>query len=86
MPLKLLLHLIDLIIEVCHFLTLSQVCKGAQDIGTWQKILEMTGLIAVATNCMLIGFAYQALTSVIAKHYDTNVSMIVFVVVVILEV
>jgi uncharacterized membrane protein YdbT with pleckstrin-like domain len=46
----------------------------------------MTGLIAVATNCMLIGFSYQALTDVISKHYDSNISMIVFVVVVILEV
>jgi len=31
--------------------------RGAQDIGTWYYILEVIGMIAVVTNCLLIGYA-----------------------------
>jgi len=36
--------------------------RGAQDIGTWYFILEVTGIIAVITNCLLIGFSYSTIS------------------------
>ena len=30
--------------------------NGAEDIGTWQSILESMSVLAVMSNCMLIAF------------------------------
>jgi len=35
--------------------------KGAQNIGTWYYILEIIGVIAVFTNCALIGLTFEEL-------------------------
>jgi len=37
--------------------------RGAQDIGTWYLILEVLGVVAVITNCLLIGFSYPTVSS-----------------------
>jgi len=35
--------------------------QGAQDIGTWYKILNILGFVAVLTNCLLISITSQSL-------------------------
>jgi len=40
--------------------------KGAANIGNWYGVLEVLGLIAVITNCLLIGFSFDA----ISKSFD----------------
>jgi len=35
--------------------------QGAQDIGTWYKILNIIGFVAVLTNCLLISITSPAL-------------------------
>ena len=35
--------------------------KESQGIGTWYVILEVLGVIAVVTNCLLICFSYSTL-------------------------
>lgn len=35
--------------------------RGSQGIGTWYVILEVLGVIAVTTNCLLITFSYSTL-------------------------
>jgi len=34
--------------------------RGAQDIGVWYTLLDLTGFAAVITNCLLIGFSYTS--------------------------
>ncbi len=54
--------------------------RGAQDIGTWLYILEVLGVIAVITNCLLIGFSYGAI------HNLVNDNFYVLIIIVVLEV
>jgi hypothetical protein len=35
--------------------------RGAQDIGSWYKILDFMGIVSVITNCLLIGFSYKSI-------------------------
>jgi len=35
--------------------------KGATDIGIWYEILETFGILAVITNCLLVGFTFDAI-------------------------
>ncbi len=58
--------------------------RGAEDIGTWFKILEALGVAAVITNCLLIGFSYDT----ISDFFDgeENQAFKTFAVIVILEV
>jgi len=39
--------------------------QGAQNIGTWFQILEVLGVLAVITNCLLIGFSFNSVYGVI---------------------
>lgn len=43
--------------------------KGAESIGAWFPILEILGIVAVGTNCMLIGFQFSALSDLL--DYNT---------------
>jgi len=36
--------------------------SGAADIGIWFDILEVLGILAVITNCLLIGFSFNAIS------------------------
>lgn len=42
--------------------------KGAKSIGTWFDILEVLGVAAVITNCLLIGFTF----AVVPKIFNFN--------------
>jgi len=39
--------------------------QGAMNIGTWYQILEVLGVFAVVTNCLLIGFSFNSVYGVI---------------------
>jgi hypothetical protein len=54
--------------------------RGAQGIGVWYVIFEFLGILAVLTNCMLIGFAYGTIF-----HFIENAG-IVFMIVILMEV
>ncbi len=36
--------------------------KGASDIGVWYDVLEIVGVLAVITNCLLVGFSFDAIS------------------------
>jgi len=36
--------------------------KGAATIGVWYDVLEVLGILAVLTNCLLIGFSFDAIS------------------------
>jgi len=36
--------------------------KGASDIGVWYTVLEILGVLAVVTNCLLVGFSFNAIS------------------------
>jgi len=36
--------------------------KGASDIGVWYTVLEILGILAVITNCLLVGFSFDAIS------------------------
>jgi len=42
--------------------------KGAKNIGTWFQILEILGVIAVMTNCLLIGFTFARVPAIFSKN------------------
>ena len=35
--------------------------RGATGISNWYAVLEILGILAVITNCLLIGFSFEAL-------------------------
>jgi hypothetical protein len=41
--------------------------QGAQNIGTWFQILEVLGVFAVITNCLLIGFSFNSVYGVVLQ-------------------
>jgi len=44
--------------------------KGAQNIGTWFQILEVLGVIAVLTNCALIGLGFEVILDLVYTNPD----------------
>jgi len=55
------------------------IYSGCDDIGGWYSILEILGVIAVITNCLLIAFSFPTLYKIFNNTYTP------FLVVVILE-
>jgi len=53
--------------------------RGAVDIGIWYDILEAFGIIAVITNCLLVGFTFSA----IPELFDSPLTRAFFTLVVI---
>jgi len=47
--------------------------KGASNIGTWYYILEFLGIVAVITNCSLIGLSFAALYDAIGVGHEFQV-------------
>jgi len=43
--------------------------SGAQSIGTWFAILELLGVLAVVTNCLLIGFSFAPINKLLSEDY-----------------
>jgi hypothetical protein len=43
--------------------------SGAQSIGTWYSILELLGIFAVVTNCLLIGFSFAPINTLLSEDY-----------------
>jgi len=54
--------------------------SGAQSIGTWYGILELLGVFAVITNCLLIGFSFAPINTLLSEDYFH-----VFAVIVVME-
>jgi len=71
-PLAPLMAVVNNIIEIRTdaFKLLSSTKRpdylGASDIGVWYDVLEVLGILAVITNCLLIGFSFNA----ISKNFD----------------
>ena len=42
--------------------------RGADNIGTWYFILEVLGVIAVVTNCALIGLTFPSLNELLGGN------------------
>jgi len=59
--------------------------RGAQSIGTWYPILEFLGLVAVVTNCLIIGFSFTTLRSAFSTGPGTYNDFAVLGVVVLME-
>jgi hypothetical protein len=57
--------------------------KGAQNIGTWYAILELLGVVAVFTNCALIGLSFEVLFASVQGY--TNPEFLTLAIVVIME-
>jgi len=53
--------------------------QGAQNIGTWYQIMEVIGVMAVITNCLLIGFSFNSVYgAVLASATGASNKYIVF--------
>jgi hypothetical protein len=64
--------------------------RGAQNIGTWFAILELLGVFAVITNCLLIGFSLSSIADLFgtrdaAGRYDFAVAFRTFAAIVVME-
>jgi len=53
--------------------------KGAVNIGSWYLILEVIGVFAVITNCLLIGFAFQAINYPLNENVFQTFAIIVII-------
>jgi hypothetical protein len=51
--------------------------QGAQNIGTWYAILELLGVMAVVTNCLLIGFSFAPINKLVSEEYFHTFAIIV---------
>jgi hypothetical protein len=91
-PLAPLLAVLNNMIEIRTdaFKLLTGCCRphyrGAQNIGTWYSILELLGVVAVFTNCALIGLSFEVLfASVGGLSGNPKASFITLGIVVIME-
>lgn len=75
-PLAPLLALLNNIVEIRSdaFKMLTSIQRpnyqGAQDIGTWYKILNIIGYVAVLTNCLIISVTSKQLRAIITANYS----------------
>jgi len=53
------------------------VYRGADDIGGWYTILEVIGVIAVITNCLLIAFSFPTLYKIFSDPYPTLIVAVI---------
>ena len=47
--------------------------QGAEDIGSWQKILEIQSMVAVLTNCCIVGFTSATLKVFVIHDYPWTI-------------
>jgi len=64
--------------------------RGASNIGSWYDILELLGIAAVITNCLLIGFTLNSVADLYGVknslgHYEPIVAFRAFATIVVLE-
>jgi len=73
-PFACLLAVINNMVEIRTdaFKLLTGCCRpnyrGAQNIGTWYAILELLGVVAVFTNCALIGLSFEVLYASVSGY------------------
>jgi len=52
--------------------------RGAQNIGTWYYILEVLGIVAVMTNCALIGLSFEVIRNATGNDDYATLGIVVF--------
>jgi len=77
--LALICDLIELRSDAFKFVTATNkpFYQGADGIGGWQYVLEVMGVIAVITNCLLIGYSYNSVYLIFGQVYPTLVVIVV---------
>jgi len=59
--------------------TVRPFYRGAQNIGTWYTILEVLGVVAVITNCAMIGLSFTALNQSLGGNPFACLGIIVII-------
>jgi hypothetical protein len=54
--------------------------KGASGIGNWYGVLEVLGVIAVITNCLLVGFSFGAISGLSGSDHRAFVTFLIIVI------
>jgi len=74
-------NLVEIRTDAANLLKFSQrpPYQGCEDIGSWQKILEIQSLIAVITNVCIVGFTSATLKITYFRDYTDQWQMKVYV-------